>query len=355
MHFAHSLPWFVAVLLAAAVGVAAFAEYRRPLAPLSRRQRGVLAGLRVIVLGALVLFLFRPIAILPPSGSRDAVVPVLVDVSRSMRLSDDGQERLARAITLLKTDLLPALSTRFVTQLYSAGDGLAPAQLDRLSADARRTDLAGALAAVRERYRGQRVAGIVLLSDGGDTGQQNAQDGGRNGLAAANGPPVFAIGVGAAEGLHDREVLGINAGEQRLDQASVDLHVSAISYGFGRTPFQLRLLANGRVLHSRRIVPPADGSPINEVFTVSPDPLNPTVYAAEIPPDESESVTENNARSVLVSPAGRKRRVLVVEGAPGFEHSFMKRALARDPGLEVDSVVRKGKNAEGQDTFFVHA
>ena len=33
----------------------------------------------------------------------------------------------------------------------------------------------------------------------------------------------------------------------------------------------------------------------------------------------------------------------------------MRRALARDPGLEVDSVVRKGKNAEGLDTFFVQA
>ena len=56
----------------------------------------------MIVLGALALFLFRPIAMLPPSGSRDAVVPVLVDVSRSMQLSDaDGQARLARAVALL--------------------------------------------------------------------------------------------------------------------------------------------------------------------------------------------------------------------------------------------------------------
>jgi hypothetical protein len=350
MHFAHSLPWFVAVLLAAAVGVAAFAEYRRPLAPLSRGQRGVLAGLRVIVLGALVLFLFRPIAILPPSGSRDAVVPILVDVSRSMRLSDDGQARLARAITLLKTDLLPALSTRFVTQLYSAGDSLAPAQLDRLSADARRTDLAGALAAVRERYRGQRVAGIVLLSDGGDTGS-----GGSVGSHGSGGPPVFAIGVGSPDGPRDREVLGVAAGDPRLDQSSVDLHVSAISSGFGRTPFTLRILGNGQLLDTRRLVPPADGSPIDEVFTVSPDHTAAAVYTAEIPADELEPVVENNARSVLVSPSGRKRRLLVVEGAPGFEHSFMTRAWAADTGLEVDSVIRKGKNADGQDTFLVQA
>src|SRR6266545_6083162 len=148
MHLAYPLPWWLAVLLAAGIGAAAFFEYRRPLAPLTRRRRGVLAGLRVAALGALALFLFRPIAILPPSGSRDAVVPVLVDVSRSMRLSDaDGQARLARAVALLRNDLLPAWSKQFVTEVYAVGDGISPAQLDPLSADARRTDLAGALAA----------------------------------------------------------------------------------------------------------------------------------------------------------------------------------------------------------------
>jgi len=354
MHLAYPLPFWLAVLLAAAVAAAAFLAYRRPLALLTRTQRGVLAGLRVVALGALVLFLFRPVAMLSPTGSRDAVVPVLIDVSRSMRLADaDGQTRLARAIALLKTDLMPALSSRFVTELYGVGDGLAPVQIDRLAADARRTDLAGALAAVRERYRGQRVAGIVVLSDGGDTGAGGA--GRAGGAGSEGGPPVFAVGIGSPDGPRDREVLGVVAGDPRLDQSSVDLHVSAVSTGFGRTPFTLRVLGNGQLLDTRRVVPPADGSPIDELFTVSPDHAAATVYTAEIPADESEPVVENNARSVLVSPAGRKRRLLVVEGAPGFEHSFMTRAWAADTELEVDSVTRKGKNAEGQDTFLVQA
>jgi uncharacterized membrane protein len=163
------------------------------------------------------------------------------------------------------------------------------------------------------------------------------------------------VGLGSPEPIRDHEVTAVTAGDQRLDQASVDLYVSASSSGFGRTPFQLRVLGNGREIESRRVVPPADGAPVEEVFTVSPDPVSPTVYTAEIPADESEAVAENNARSVLVNPAGRKRRLLIIEGAPGFEHSFMKRAWARDPALEVDSVGRKGKNAEGQDTFFVQA
>ena len=361
MHFAIPLPLWLAVLLAAAIGGLVYLEYRRPLSPLTRVQRGVLVFVRAVVLVALVTFLFRPIAILPPASSRDAIVPVLVDVSRSMRLGDaEGQTRIARASALLAGEFGTALSSHFTTELYAVGDTIVPAKAGTLSPDARRTDLSGAIAAIRERYRGQRVAGVVLLSDGGDTGAGGAGVSGAAGRAAAaggdvGGPPVFAVGIGSPDGPRDREVLGLATGDPRLDQASVDLHVTAISTGFGRAPFTLRVLANGQPLTTRRIVPQADGSPIEEVFTVSPDLLNATVYTAEIPRDESETVGENNARSVLVSPAGRKRRVLVLEGAPGFEHSFVKRAWAADSGLDVDSVTRKGKNADGQDTFFVQA
>jgi uncharacterized membrane protein len=360
VHFAYPLPWWLAIVLAGAIAGLVYLEYRRPLSPLTRAQRGVLVAVRALVLLALVTFLFRPIAILPPASARDAIVPVLVDVSRSMRLGDaDGQTRLARATSLLRGEFGTALSSHFTTEIYSVGDTLAPAKIDALSPDARRTDLSGALDAIRERYRGQRVAGIVLLSDGGDTagGAGRAVGAGGAGGAGADlgGPPVFAVGIGSPDGPRDREVLGLATGDPRLDQASVDLRVTAISTGFGRAPFTLRVLANGQPLDTRRVVPQADGSPIDEVFTVSPDLLNATVYTAEIPRDESEAVAENNARSVLVSPAGRKRRMLVLEGAPGFEHSFVKRAWAADSGLDVDSVTRKGKNAEGQDTFFVQA
>lgn len=351
MTFAYPLPWWLGVAIGIAVAALAVFEYRRPLAPLTRLQRGVLIACRATALAAIVVLLCRPIVMLPPAGARAAIVPVLVDVSRSMRIHDaGGQARIARASAIVSTELLPALARGFTVDLYSAGERLAPADVSRLNADARQTDLTGALAAVRERYRGRRVAGIIVLSDGGDTGQQASAAG-----QEAHGPPVFAIGIGSADGGRDREVLGLTAGDPRIDQSSIDLHVSAVSHGFGRAPFPLRVLANGAVVETRRIVPPADGSPIDETFTVSPDAQAPTVYTADVPPDASEPVTENNTRSVLVSPAGRKRRLLVLEGAPGFEHSFLKRALARDPSLDVDSVVRKGKNADGRDTFFVQA
>ncbi len=360
MHLAYPLPWWLAVVLAGSIGAAAFLQYRRPLAPLTAIQRGILIGLRAVTLGMLVLFLFRPIAILPPHGTRDAIVPIVIDASRSMRVADaEGQSRLARAVALVKRDLLPAVDRHFTAEIFAAGDGLAPvdaAGLDRLTAAARKTDLLGALASIRDRYRGQRVAGVVLLSDGGDTGGSSSGRGVADGTAAPAGAfPVYSIGIGSPDALQDREVLGVTAGDPRIDRAAVDLHVAAVSSGFGRAPFTIRVLANGRQVDSRQVTPTADGSPIDATFTVTPDAATATVYTAEIAAADGEVVPENNVRSVLVNPAGRKRRILVIEGAPGFEHSFMTRAWAGDPSLEIDVVTRKGRNADNQDTFFVQA
>ena len=91
------------------------------------------------------------------------------------------------------------------------------------------------------------------------------------------------------------------------------------------------------------------------VITVSPPRETATLYTVEIPSASGELVLENNRRSVLVEPPGRRRRCSWLKGAPGFEHTFIKRALLLDPGIEVDSVVRKGRDAQGDATYFVQS
>ncbi len=160
MHFAYPLPWWLVGVLVGAIGAAVFVEYRRPLSPLTRLQRSGLMALRGAVLAGVVLFLFRPIIVLPPSANRDAIVPVLVDVSRSMRLPDDtGRTRAARAAAVVTTQVLPSLSGHYQPELFGIGDGLSPISPEGLHADARRTDLAGAVAAVREQDRQDRRDG----------------------------------------------------------------------------------------------------------------------------------------------------------------------------------------------------
>jgi uncharacterized membrane protein len=328
--------------------VFAWLAYARPAMPLTPPQRALLTALRALTLILLVVFLLRPVTFVASGGARDSLVAVLVDGSRSMRLADGDTTRIERARTIAKA-LVDTIGSDFRTELLTFGESLSRADASELAADARRSDLSGALAAVADRYRGQRLAGVVVVSDGGDTATQET------GSTRPLGVPVFTVGVGSTAVARDREVLNLTAGEAPLADSSIDLSVSMTSAGFGSAPVDLRLTANGRPLEVRRVTPAADGVPVHEIFTVSPSSDTPTVYAVEIAAESGELTAENNVRRVLVPPQGRKRRVLMVEGAPGFEHTFLKRALARDPSLEIDSVVRKGQNEEGRDTFFIAA
>jgi uncharacterized membrane protein len=348
--FANPLPWWA---LAAVIGAAAaLAWLAYGTARLSPARRAALGALRFVTLVLLVVLLMRPVARSREADATGAIVPILVDTSRSMAIEDaGGMRRIDRARDIVAAQLLPALSGQFHTEVLGFGAALAPASAsaDSLTASAARSDLAAALAELSERYRGRRVAGIIVLSDGGVTSSPNA---------AADVPPaasIFALGVGTATVGRDREVLSVTAAEAVLDRSRVDLAVSAVSHGQGTAPIELRLLENGRPLEVRRATPAAEGTPVRETFHVSPAAGAPSVYSVEIPAAAGELVPENNTRSVLVQPPGRPRRVLLVQGAPGFEHSFLQRAWSADTGLEIDSVVRKGRNEQGGDTFYVQA
>src|SRR5918996_3287310 len=103
MQFAIALPWWTLALIACAVCVVAWASYAGAIVALPRRQRAALTTLRALTLLLLVACLLRPVRVMPPDSSSDVVVPVLVDISRSMGLSDvDGRTRIEVTRNLLE-------------------------------------------------------------------------------------------------------------------------------------------------------------------------------------------------------------------------------------------------------------
>ena len=347
--FAHPLPWWILAPVIAGAAALAWHAYRRFSAPPSRRL--VLTAFRFVTLMALVILLMRPVVHHSTVDGRDVVVPILVDTSRSMAIDDaEGGRRIDRARDFITSELLPAVGGAFQVEVLSFGETLAASSPGGLSATARRSDLGSALAGIQERYRGRPLAGVILISDGADTG------GGKDaGAIAATLPPIFPFGVGSPDIGGDREILSVTAAETVLDGSRVDLDVSALASGRTDGTIELRLLENGQPREVRHVRVSAGGGPIREIFHVSPPAGAATVYTVEIPAASEELVPENNSRSVLVQPSTRTRRVLLVEGAPGFEHSFLKRGLSGDRGIAVDSVVRKGKNEQGADTYYVQA
>ena len=347
MTFGFPLPWWALTLLlvaAAGLSILAYAR-RRGLTPV---RRSSLAGLRFLAFVLILLFWLRPVVLVPADETALPVVPVLVDTSRSMALGADGS-RFDTARDLLRGEIVPQLTGRFRVEPLAFGERLVPTDLAAMRPDQRRSDLSTALAAVAERFDPGEIAGIVIVSDGGDTSAIDASE------LAVGSPPVFAIGVGAPGGERDREVLAAAIGETGLGGSVVDLTATVVSHDYGHDPIEIRVLENGALVQSREITLPADGSPVHAVFRVSPPADVATVYTVEIPARADELTAANNRRQVLARPPGRRRLVLMLQGGPGHEHAFLQRAWAADAGMEVDAVVRKGENDRGEETYYIQA
>ena len=349
MYFAYPLPWWALAAILLLLAALATAAYARARARLGRTARAVLTTLRFVTLTLLVFFLLRPVIPLARSGGGGGVVAVLVDTSRSMGLSESGVTRLSRAKAIVRDLLVPDLVRAYRVEVLSAGDHLQRADLEALRSVARLTDLPGAVAAARDRYRDRDLAGIVVISDGGNSMPIDHAE-----LRGDGTSPVFTIGVGETQIRHDREVRSITAGPSAMDASLVDITATLVSHGASGSS-QVRLLQGTRVLEVRDVTMPADGAPVQLTFPVAPSRDAATVFRVEVSGDDRELTGENNRMDVLVPAPGRPRRILFVEGAPGFEHTFLRRAWRDDPSLDVDAVVRKGRDDRGQDTYYVQA
>lgn len=343
MRLAAGVPLWILPIVAAAIIALAIRTYAG--LALSRRRRRVLVTLRALALGALAIFLLRPVVVrqLPPAGK---AVPVLIDASRSMGIGAGETTRFERAVALATGPLAAALKG-YRLELLEFRNEVGP--LDRTrgpSGDS--SDLSGALGAVRDRYRGRSVPGVVLLSDGVDTGEPDAA-----GVPADL--PVFPVAMGQDAPLRDQEVLSVELDPEALPGSSVELNATVVAYGYGREPIDVRLLASGRPIDLRRVHPAADGLPVRLTFELPPATQEPVLYTVDVPARPDEAVSHNNSRQALMQAIGRRRRVLFLQGAPGYEHGFLSRAWATDPYLDVDIVVRKGQNDRGEPTFYVQA
>jgi uncharacterized membrane protein len=330
---ASPLPWWLVLPAAAVTGWAVWRTWAGA-ASLSTRRRATLCVLRLAALLLLLVLVMRPVAVTPRPPARDGRVAILVDDSRSMALRDAGdQSRREAARALVTGRILPALEPVALTEVVAFGGPDQPATPGD---------------AIRHALRTGRfpLRAAIVVSDGALATEHDE---------TPAGVPVHAIGVGGSDASVDREVLDVTLGDPTISDAIVQLTATLAVRGATQRPVEVRLLEDDRVAEVRTLPSPDGGGTLRAVFLVSPRRDRPTVYTVEIPPTPGELTPDNNRVRALAAPPGRPRRVLMVEGAPGFEHSFLKRAWFSDPGLRVDAVVRKGENDLGASTFYVQA
>lgn len=360
--------------------------YTTPRLPQS--QKGILASLRSFLLIMILLILMRPVLLLTVEGTIRRSLLVLVDSSASMQIKDLRQDsvdlkRGAIAKGLLdpnaglkqglpadassfnqvsRSGVLKAMLTNDRLQLlaklaqtydlvpYTFGQTLqasssgdisntphaadtttnAASFLNTITFDKPYTAIGDAVRGLLDLKRGQPLAGIFLITDGGNNyGSQPVE---AAAVAQQDKVPLYIYGVGISSP-HDIVVSQINASEVAFAREEAPVTVTVRSLAMRGRTAKLILKLGDQMIDSKDITFGEDGEQIIPMKFL-PTQKGEFELEASIDPLPDEAVKDNNKVSQRVRVIDGKIQVLYIEQRPRWEFRYLQAMLVRDRRLD---------------------
>ena len=316
--------WVTGVAAFGALAAVAFAAYPLPKGAL-RVAEVVLLALAAVVL---VVAVAGPVWVQEGDRVERGRFVVLVDGSRSMQVLDgDGQPRAAKVAARL-TDFPGA-------DVYTFGDSLRPGA--PAAYDGGDSDLGGALAAVAQRYAGEKLEGIAVITDGIDRGGLRRRVlGEADGVLPRLNGPLTVYQAGEDGGRTDISVVDVRAGGFAFLRAPFAVEVDVRAVGAATRTVPVQLTRDGQPAGTRTVTLDADGRGTAR-FELVPDTVGRFIYEASTPLIDGDAVPANNALSLAVRVVRDRVRVLQVCGSPSFDQKFMRLFLKEDPAVDLVS------------------
>lgn len=301
------------------------------------------ALLFAVALGALDWLLCGPQWVEEGERLEEGRLVVLVDGSRSMGVLDaDGTPRSAAVAGLLER-IGPA-------EVYTFGERLrAGAPAGYVDGD---SDLGGALDGIQRKYAGERLGGLVVISDGIDRGGLRKRVLGAetspapvgsadrvvpdSQAALLLGGPLTVYQVGAAEGRTDLAVDEVQAGSFAFLRAPFPIDVTVRGIGVVPGSVVVSLTRDGQPAGSAEAAIGSDGRGTAH-FTITPDRPGRFLYEASVPLISGDAVPANQQMGLAVRVVRDRVRVLQVCGAPSLDQKFLRLFLKEDPAIDLVS------------------
>jgi len=360
--------WPLFVLLVVLIGYYAW-QYRRDAQRLTAGRKSVLTFLRLAIVGIVVLMLLKPALNIAHTEKRSPVVAVLVDESLSMAYPDarnhpfvpaagSQAERSRFAVATEATSrLIEQMGLnkehRVVVYKFSgnvdrigevpAGEAKPGSALKEIrkglpEPTGTHSNPGDALVDVLRDLSGNKLAGIVLISDGRSTatprsGAVTLEEAAKR-LKQA-GVPVSTIATGTAEPLRDLALVDLAAPKEANLEDTLTMRLTVINHIEPGLQTDLTLLEDGKPKAIRKVRLSAGRNDITLSMIVEGQELGDRKYTIKAPRFADELSYDNNEISAHVRIVKRGLRCLFIAGRPTVEYHYLWPALARDPIINV--------------------
>ncbi len=352
----------------------------------SRRARISLAVIRCAILGFVLFLLNLPVFTIVQSRTEPSVLAIMVDDTISMRVKDvatgaNGAEPISRldaVVRLLKRDdqeLIKSLSKKHILRFYrfnrqaiplfslvsdtaekkdgddakkEKGPDYAPVikALEQLEPKGENTQVLNSLRSALEDLQGQRLAGVVLITDGRDTPKELVPEG----MATLKnfGVKIYPVVIGTDKAPKNLSLEAINVQDAAFEGDIVNIKATVRGVGFepGHR-VKVQAIDKRTKLPLRR----ADGKPVEQDVVVEndkpqevelqwkPEKVEVVDIDVEIVKEAGELDEDDNLRSTQVAVLDAKINVLYVEGYPRWEYRYVKNEMIRDQTVNISCLL----------------
>lgn len=320
----------IVAALAFALGVGLFGFWRH--LPRNRSTLG-LALLRLLTIALLGWCLFLPSLKRVITEVRKPRFIVALDQSASMAMTPEPKAamktRWAAAQEILKQPWTETLAGScgldYVAFAGDLGQRQSSAELQALNPDGKSTLLNQSLTKLIERYRGQPVAGMLLLSDGIDTREANDE------WAAERRPyPIFTVRLEPPNIWKiepDLHVDSLDTPRRVVVGWDTEIKANVSGQGTKGRVVDAGLYENDKLIDTAPVDIPDEGGRRELTFRLTHPATGLFTYTLRLPPIEGETRTNDNSYAVTVQVIDSKNRLLYIEGVPRWESKYLMRVL----------------------------
>jgi uncharacterized membrane protein len=277
---------------------------------------------------------------------------VVADTSRSLELSNQGAGKSRGAVVQEQlrpeSGWLTRLAQDFDVRRYAFDANVRPVEdFSKLAFTGEASQLRITLSSITDRFRGQPVAGILVLTDG------NATDIGSNSVDWKSMPPIFPVAVASETESLDVAVSSVSVTQTNLDAAPVTILAEIDAHKAGGKKIVAKVLNEEGKEVERRVLAGSEQKTA-ERFLIKPEKPGVSFYTVEACLEEEEKLAPDSGRSVEATRANNRRlatvdrgggpyRVLYVTGTPNWEFKFLRRSLEKEDEVRLLGLVRVAK------------
>jgi hypothetical protein len=187
----------------------------------------------------------------------------------------------------------------------------------------------------------EAVNAVVLLTDGHDFELVNPVKTGA--LARQRQAPIYAVALGKQGKVRDVAVRITGFQPYCYVKQKARINATLRLIGCELEDLTVQLLREGQVVQTKHV----NAQQLQELpveFEVTEPETGQYEYEVRVPPLEDEVDTANNSAITYLNVIDQQIRVLLAEGDPYWDTTFLQRSLMRNDKFDVDALIRYGTN-----------